>query len=103
MTLHYDEKGKFYTDYVSKDSIQTIIQTTSQRIEGKIYLRVGERISDYLNRGDPFLAVTDAMVYDQQGVFLQAHDFMAVNQALIIWLAPINQESDLDSQADIQP
>ena len=102
MSLHYDEKGKFFTDYVSKDAIQAIIQTTNNRIEGEVYVRSGERVSDLLNSGGPFLAVTNARILDQNGAVLKRVDFLAVNQNLIIWLAPVDDASQ-DEPAENRP
>lgn len=94
MGLHYDEKGKFYTDYVSKDAIHAVIQTTTQRIQGSLYLRAGERVSDMLNRSEHFLAVTDATVLDAEGNEIYSCNFMAVNVDLIVWLVPKEENDD---------
>jgi len=91
MSLHYDEKGKFFTDYISKDSIQALIQTATNRIEGNLYLRSGERVSDMLNRSEKFIAVTDVVVYDLEGKELYSCDFLAVNVDLVIWLMPMEE------------
>jgi hypothetical protein len=88
MSLHYDEKGKFFTDYVSKDAISAIIQTITHRIRGNLYLRSGERVSDMLNRAERFLAVTDATLFDAAGEKISTVDFVAVNTEHIIWLTP---------------
>jgi hypothetical protein len=103
MSLHYDEKGKFFTDYVSKDSVQAIIQTTTHRIEGLIYVRTGERVSDFLNTGGPFLAVTDATISDLSGVEVLSADFLSVNQNHVIWLTPKDEKSRQDEPADFHP
>ena len=96
MSLHYDEKGKFFTDYVSKDAVLAVIQTTTNRISGKLYVREGERLSDMLNREDHFLAVTDATIYDQDGQVISSSGFLAVNIDLIVWLRPEGNQSSND-------
>ena len=88
MSLHYDDKGKFYTEYVTKNSIKASIQTITNRIEGKIYVREGERVSDELNRSAQFLAVTDAAIFDLEGNELYRCPFMTVNCDQIVWLMP---------------
>ena len=98
MSLHYDEKGKFFTDYVSKDSIQALIQTATNRIEGNLYLRSGERVSDMLNRSEKFIAVTDVVVYDLEGKELYSCDFLAVNADLVIWLMPMEESTQVDDK-----
>jgi hypothetical protein len=98
MSLHYDEKGKFFTDYVSKDSVSTILQTTTHRIQGYVYLRTDERVSDMLNRSDEFLAVTDAVIFAPDGSELFQCPFLAVSRNHIIWLMP--EEKNPDPVAD---
>jgi hypothetical protein len=88
MSLHYDDKGKFYTEYVSKNAVNAIIQTLTYRITGKIFIRVGERVSDALNQSDPFLAVTEATIFDNAGELAYKSDFITVNRDHIIWVMP---------------
>ena len=88
MVMHYDEKGKFFTDYISKRSIEAIIQTQTNRIHGYIYVRINERVSDELNRAEQFLAITDAEIFSLQGEKLYECDFLAVNREMVIWLMP---------------
>ena len=88
MSLHYDEKGKFFTDYISKDSISASIHTSCYRIQGNIYVRVGERLTDELNGCEQFLPVTDASVFDLNGKELYRSDFIIVNRDQIVLLVP---------------
>ncbi len=87
MSIHYDDKGKFYTEYVTKNSVEVSIQTLTNRIKGLIFVRVGERVSDELNRSSQFLAVTEATIYDLNGSELNKSPFMTVNRDQIVWLA----------------
>jgi hypothetical protein len=91
MSIHYDEKGKFYTDIISKQAIPVLIQTSSNRIRGNIYVRPAERIKDQINQEDMFLAVTDAIIFDQAGEELYQCDFLLVNREHLIWLLPEDQ------------
>jgi hypothetical protein len=101
MTLHYDEKGKFFTDYVSKDAIESIIQTTKHTIQGKIYVRADERVSDELNRPEPFLAVTDAVVFTLAGEKVFESEFIAINRREIVWVIPKEEkEGGLEEGAE---
>jgi len=102
MSLHYDEKGKFYTEYVSKAAVNAIIQTSTQRIIGKIYVKPGDRVSDEINRSEQFLAVTDATVYGSDGEVLYRCDFISINREHVIWLIPEepNRADDVESGAD---
>ena len=98
MSLHYDEKGKFFTDYVSKESIQAVIQTTTNRIEGNLYLRSGERVSDMLNRSEKFIALTDSVIFSPEGNELYKCDFLAINLDLVVWLLPTEEPSQDDGK-----
>jgi hypothetical protein len=46
MTTEYDEKGKFYTNVVSKVAVPSIIQTTTHLIRGFVHVRQGDRYKD---------------------------------------------------------
>ena len=55
MSIEYDEKGKFYTDIISKVAVPVTMQTTNQLIRGFVHVRHGERIKDELDRDEFFL------------------------------------------------
>lgn len=87
MTTHYDEKGKFFTDVISKERVPVIIQTTTNRIHGLMHVPHESRLKDALNSEDSFMALTDATIYDLGGKEQQyQRGFLAVNRASIIWL-----------------
>jgi hypothetical protein len=98
MSLHYDEKGKFFTEYVSKEAIKAVIQTVTNRIEGFIYIRSGDRISDFLNKSEQFLKVTDATVFDLTGNQVYTCSFVAINLDTVIWIMPIDEKENESSQ-----
>jgi Family of unknown function (DUF6812) len=91
MSIHFDEKGKFFTNIISKEAVPVIIQTPTNRIRGNIYVKPGERIKDQLNQEDLFLAVTDAILCDLTGEELYRADFLLVNREQLIWLLPDDQ------------
>lgn len=88
MTIRFDDKGKFFTDVISKESIPVTIQTTTHRITGNIHIRPGERLKDTINQSEPFFAITEAAILDQNGEILYEIDFLAVSRDHIVWLAP---------------
>lgn len=88
MSIHYDEKGKFFTDVVSKEPHLVIIQTLIHRIEGQIYARHEERVKDAINDKENFLAVTDGTIFNSQGKEIYKSDFMLVNSDQIVWIIP---------------
>jgi hypothetical protein len=97
MVMNFDEKGKFYTDWVSKYAVQATLQTVSQLIRGTLHVRDGERLKDELDRDEPFLAVTDATVVDPEGRTLFESPFLAVRRSQIVWVIPEPTKSRAES------
>ncbi len=92
MSIEYDEKGKFFTDVVSKEVIRSDIQTMTHHIRGNVHVRKGDRLSDEINQPNVFLPVTSAEIYNLDGVLLHSCDFLAVNRQHIIWLMPFEDQ-----------
>lgn len=88
MSLEFNEKGKYFTDIISKVAVPAIIQTTLHRIEGSIHVRLDGRVKDELDQNQPFLAVTSAKIYNIDGTLLQQADFMTVARGQIVWVIP---------------
>jgi len=88
MSTEYDEKGKIFTDIVSKIPIQATIQTTTHLMQGRLHVRRGERIKDELNQNENFLALTEVSVLDLDGQTLFQAPFLAVQRAHIVWVIP---------------
>lgn len=93
MTIEFDEKGKFFTDVVTKIPVHAIVQTTGQLVRGKVHVRQGERLKDELDRDELFLAMTDAMVEGPDGQSLFQAPFLAVRRSQIVWVMPDQEES----------
>lgn len=91
MTIEYDEKGKYYTDRITKTPKSVIIQTTTHLIRGFIHVRLGERIKDELDNEVIFLAVTNATVHDTYGHILFQAPFMSVQRGQIVWIMPAEE------------
>ena len=94
MTIEYDEKGKIFTDIVTKVAIPAIVQTTEHLIRGNVHVRRDERLKDELDRDELFLAITDANVIGADGQTLHQARFMAVRRAQIVWVMPENESED---------
>lgn len=92
MSIEFDDKGKFFTEVISKVSIPALIQTTQQLIRGDVHVRRDERLKDELDRDELFLAITDAQVIGKDEKVLHEARFMAVRRAQIIWVLPVNDE-----------
>jgi hypothetical protein len=99
MTIEYDEKGKFYTDIISKVAVPVTMQTTHQLIKGFVHVRHGERIKDELDRDELFLAVTNATVLDANSKVLYEAPFIAVRRAQIVWIMPDDEAVRRDEGA----
>jgi hypothetical protein len=95
MTLEFDEKGKIFTDIVSKVEVPAIVQTTQHLIRGNIHVRRDERLKDELDRDELFLAVTNASVIGPDGQTLHQARFMAVRRAQIVWVMPVQGTGEL--------
>ena len=88
MVTHYDEKGKIFTQVVSKHPVQVIIQTVQNKIRGTIYIRPDSRVKDDLNDAERFLAVTNAVVTNGQNEELYHSGFLVINTNHIVWVIP---------------
>lgn len=91
MDIEIDEKGKYFTEVISKIAILAHIQTQTNHIRGNVHVRKGERLSDEINSSSGFLAVTGAEIYNAEGVRLYTSDFLLVNRAHIVWMMPIEE------------
>lgn len=89
MSIHFDEKGKFFTPVITKEPIPVMIQTVMHRITGNIYVRPEERIKDELDRADTFLAITEATILDLSGQEIFSTAFITINRQHIIWIFPL--------------
>ena len=85
---YYDEKGKVFTDVVSKVAIQATVQTTTHLMRGYLHVRRDQRIKDELDHSEKFLALTDVSILGPDGQSLFQAPFVAVQQAQIVWVIP---------------
>lgn len=97
MGFRFDEKGKIFTDVITKEPIPAIIQMPGYQIRGVVHVRTDERLKDELNKPEEFMAVTDAIIYGVDGVEAARGDFIAVNRSHILWVVP---ESDAPGAAE---
>jgi hypothetical protein len=88
MTIEFDEKGKFYTDVITKDVVPVIIQTITHRVEGNIHVCSGTRVKDELERDEKSLAITNATVYTPDGQAIYQCKFMSLQRSQIVWIIP---------------
>lgn len=94
MSIEYDEKGKFYTDIITKIPVSVVIQTSVHLLRGFIHVRQGERLKNELERDELFLAVTEASVIGADEKVLFSVPFMAVKRSQIIWVMPMDEKPE---------
>ena len=100
MNVRYDDKGKFFTDIITKDPVPSIIQTLVTQIKGNVYVRLNERVKDELNRGEQFLAITEAKVFNLQGQKISEAEFMLINRDHIIWIIPDEEKTQREESSE---
>ena len=94
MSIEYDEKGKFYTDIITKVPVSVLIQTSVHQVRGFVHVRQGERLKNELERDEAFLAVTEAGVLGADGQVLFSVSFMAVKRSQIVWDMPTDGKAE---------
>ena len=94
MSVEYNEKGKIFTDVISKIAIQATIQTTTHLMQGYLHVRRDQRIKDELDRNETFLALTDVSVLGPDGQTLYQAPFLAVQRAHIVWVIPSQNKGE---------
>ncbi len=94
MTIEFDDKGKFYTDIISKTPIPVWIQTIAHQIHGNIHIAQDRRLKDELDLPEKFMAVTDAVIYSPDGQILYHASFIAVLRDEIVWVLSDSEIKD---------
>lgn len=93
MSVEFNEKGKFFTDVISKFAMSVVIQTSTHRIEGDIHVRAEGRLIDELDSEEKFLAVTNAVILSQDGTCLYKTGFISISRSQIVWIIPTEEIS----------
>lgn len=89
MFANFEEKGKIFTQVVTKEPVDVVIQTPTSCIHGRVHVRPEDRLKDELDRTTAFLAVTQAKIFDREGKnLLYESNFVAVNISSIEWVLP---------------
>jgi len=95
MTFEYDDKGKFFTDIISKTPVDVFVQTTNGLVQGILHIHRDERLKDELDRDEIFLALTGASVISADGEVLYKNDFIAIHRGQIVWVMPKENEEEI--------
>jgi len=95
----FENKQKVFTNVVTKEPVDVIIQTTTYKILGKVHVKIDFRFKDEINTVEPFLAVTDAQVLGSSEEILLQTQFIAVGKSQIVWIIPQDEQINLESKA----
>jgi len=93
--FEYDNKGKFFTDIISKTPIDVLVQTTTGLVQGTVHIRKDERLKDELDRNEIFLALTEASVFNAVGEIIYKSEFIAVHREQVVWVLPQETEGEI--------
>jgi hypothetical protein len=100
MTVRIDMNGKIFTDIIRKDEVPAIIQTTTNRIHGNLFVRPENRIKDEFNQEkDTFIAITNAEVLGADGQVLYRSEFLTINKTYIVWIRPDEATDNLPTES----
>lgn len=90
MVTQYDDKGKIFTQVISKKPMRVLIQTDRHQIEGIIHIRPTERLIDELNHSQTFIAITDAIIRSLTSEEVVSSEFLSVNVDHVAWVLPVD-------------
>jgi len=72
---------------IQREKHRVKIYTTDQwEIQGEVSIPIGgynARLSDFLNGGNMFISVTNAVIYSADGMMLASESFLSVNKQAI--------------------
>jgi hypothetical protein len=87
-----DERGKFFTEKIRKQSVEVLVTTVHGQVRGHVYVLAGQRVKDLLNNGnEQFMALTEVSYIAQDGTHIDDVAFMALNKSHVISVIPINE------------
>lgn len=86
MIKDYEDKGKIFTNIVSKNQVPVRIQTCTNLIHGTMHVGIDDRLKDELNKSEMFIAITDASVFNLKGKLVHRCKFLALNLNHVVWI-----------------
>lgn len=89
MDYRVDEKGKVFTDHVSKHGILVTARVDDTIIQGTLHVTSDNRLKDELNNSETFIALTQAQVWTLNGTNpIYSTEVLLVNKTRINWIFP---------------
>lgn len=99
ISVNNPPNGSPFPDKIDKIVKKVVIQTLSDVILGDFHCRPRLRLIDDLISGDPYIAITNATVYDKSGKARFKANFLSVNRDHIVLIIPWE---DLETKPDSQ-
>lgn len=82
---------------IQKEEKAIIAYTRNYKVEGKMYLPIGARLSDFISSAQQkkFIPVTGAVVSDLSGNQVCKTDFLELNRDEIVFLVPRSESENI--------
>jgi hypothetical protein len=98
MDYRVDEKGKVFTDRVSKLEILVTVRVDDAIIQGTLHVSSDNRLKDELNNNERFIALTQAQVWTLNGTNpIYSTEVLLINKTRINWIFP-REESSMNQE-----
>ena len=89
MSYRVNEKGKYFTDHITKRSLPITACVRDWIIQGTIHLMGENRLKDELNDGETFIAITDVQISGRAGeTTVYETPVLIVKTDQIAWIFP---------------
>ena len=92
----FDDRGKIFTQMVSKIGLDVVVQTTTNVIEGRLHIRPDNRLSDEINLVGKFLPLTNATIYSPKNKVIYQTKFLLLNFDQIVWMFPRDELQEVE-------
>ncbi len=90
----YEDKGKIFTDVITKHPIPVIVQTTKEAIHGKFHVRPSLRIKEELENCDGFVILTDATVFGPDNNIIHKTKMIIIGLPQLVWMLPVDEKEN---------
>ncbi|MBI5304283.1 MAG: hypothetical protein HY868_19275 [Chloroflexi bacterium] len=95
MPLEVDDKGKYFTERISKRGLLVTLSIRGTRAQGTMYLSRDNRLKDEWNNAERFVALTDAKIWSADGArLIRETGLLIVNKDQVDWICPDEPESE---------
>jgi hypothetical protein len=89
MEYRVDEKGKVFTERITKRAVPVVACIGDLIVRGTVHLKPDNRLKDELNDNEQFIAITQAHVLEHRGKrALYKTEALIVNKSQIAWIFP---------------